>query len=245
MEHYNPNLAELPNHKHYPACRGRKKAIEDNCQVLFMFTLGAGLIFGLLTLFGIRFSVISWLPMLLGERNDLLPFFVQLLTIIFIVVLSGLNCGKHKFCGVILLGIYAFMAVFGFINTKDNLADYITCSLGALGVVCSIVSVKDYTDWKQLVETEGFPHFDIKVTESNENPNYQPQHTGAGASPNMSPVTPAVPLQFTGQDVELDMPELPSLSQIKAYRSKSDSDAEFVQEDGKYCCISESPIKII
>jgi len=245
VERYNPKLAELPDHKHYPACLSRKVAIQEKSQSLFIYTLAMGLILIMLSFFSLRFSVISWLPMLMGESTEVLPFFVQLLTIIMIIVIAALNYGKHKICGVVLFFIYAFMAVFGFINSDDNLPDIMTSTLGAFGTVRSITAFKDYTDWKQLVDTEGFPFFSVRVTEATENPNYQPQYTGAGAATNMSSPVQNDPLLFTGQDVDADMPEIPSLAQMKAYRDTQATEVEFVQEGEKYCCISESPIKII
>lgn len=245
MERYNPKLAELPNHKHYPNCLARKTEIEENCQIIFTLTLGVGILFFMLTLFSLRFAVISWIPALLGEADEMLPFLVQEATVLFIVLLAGLNCGKRKLCGVILLFIYLFMAVFGFICSGENVGDYLTAIIGVIGTFCSLFSVRAYTDWKQLVNTEGFPYFSVKVTEADEHPEYEPQYTGTGATDSMSPAEKTAPMKFTGLDVQLDMPELPSLSQIKAYRDTSVTEVEFVQEGEKYCCISESPIKII
>lgn len=245
MERYNPKLAELPDHKHYPVCLNRKVAIQENGQSLFIYTLAMGIVLTMLSFFMLRFSVISWLPMLMGESTEPGPFMVQILTIILIIVIAALNYGKHKICGVVLFFIYAFMAVFGFINSGNNLPDIMTAALGAFGVVRSFTAFRDYTDWKQLVETEGFPYFNIKVTEADENPTYQPQYTGAGATPNMSPPVQSDPLLFTGQNVDVDMPEMPSLVQMKAYRDKEVSEMKFVPEGEKYCCISESPIKTL
>ena len=245
FERYNLDLSEKPDHKHYLNCLARKNSIQEKCRVIFGYTLTAGIILFLLTLARARLSVISWIPMLLGDADELLPFVVQEAIVVLLVVLAALNCGKMKCCGVILLVIYLSMTIAGYISIDYDSQNVFAFLIGLLGTACTIRSITDYTDWKKLVDTEGFPHFSLNVTKADEHHEHEPQYTAAGASDSTEPDEQLSQMEFAEFDTQLDMPEMPSLAQMNAYRDMPVTDEEFVQEGEKYCCISESPIKIV
>ena len=245
FERYDLDLSEKPDHKHYLNCLARKNSIQEKCRVIYGYTLIAGIILFLLTLIKTRLSVISWIPMLLGDADELLPFVVQEAIVVFLVALAVLNCGKLKCCGVILFVIYVSMTIAGYLNYEYHPADLFTFLIGLLGTACTRHSITDYTDWRKLVNTEGFPHFSLNVTKADEHHEHEPQYTSAGASYNTEPDEQSSQMEFAEFDAQLDMPEMPSLAQMNAYRDMPVTDEEFVQEGEKYCCISESPIKTL
>lgn len=240
MTRYNKKLAEKPDHGHYPVCLGRKTDIEKNSSTVLAYTIGACAALLVASLLTARFSVISWIPALFGDSTDVGALFVQILEILAIVGLAAVNCSKnHRICGVILFAIYLAMAVFGLIGLSSNTADLLTFALGSFGAARSVVLIPDYLDWQQLKETEGFPHFNERFAYQNENSNYAPVHTGEGASDKMSSPDQINIKNFTGLDNMPEMPELPSANQFGA----PGMGAVYIPECGKYCAMSESPIK--
>lgn len=240
MTRFNKKLAEKPDHGHYPVCLGRKTDIERNSVTVLAYTCAACAVLLTGSLITARFSVISWIPALFGDSTDVGALFVQILVILAIVGLAAVNCSKkYRICGVILFMIYLAMGIFGIIGVGSNSADFLTFAIGALGAVKSAVLIPDYLDWKQLKETEGFPHFNERFAYQNENSNYAPVHTGEGASDKMSSPDQIDIKNFTGLDNMPEMPELPSANQF----GDPGVGAVYIPECGKYCAMSESPIK--
>lgn len=241
MTRFNKKLAARPDHSHYPACLDRKVDIEKTAVEVLVYTVSVCVIMLIFSIFMQRFAVISWIPSLFGESTDAGPFFLQLLLIIAFAFVSALNCSeKYKVCGLVIFGMYSMMAVFGFIGINSNSCDLLTFAFGAFGTARTFRLVPDYLDWKQLRSTEGYPHFNIRFTVQNEHPEYQPQHTGAGSSENMSDPEVIAVQDFTGQDIHSQMPELGSdRAAIPAVPFTPD----YLNEPDKYCTMSESPIK--
>ena len=240
MTHFNKKLAEKPDHGHYPVCLGRKTDIERNSTTVLAYTCGACAALLVASLLTGRFAVISWIPALFGDSTDVGSLFVQIVEIIAIVGLAALNCSKnHRICGVLLFGIYLAMAVFGLLGMGSNSFDFMTFALGAMGAAKSFILIPDYLDWQQLKETEGFPHFNERFAFQNENSEYAPVHTGEEASDKMSAPDQLDIKHFTGLDNMPEMPELQSSNQF----GDPGMGAVYVPECGKYCAMSESPIK--
>lgn len=238
MTRFNKKLEEKPDHGHYADCLSRKLEIDKNALQLLKYTLSMCIGMILCTLFSLRFAVISWIPSLLGESTDVAPLFTQLLILVLIAVLAMLNCGRWKICGIILTGLFIAMVIFGNIGlVHDSNTDLFTVLLGVFGIIRSYMSVPDYLDWNQLSETEGFPQFNLRFAEQNDNPNYVPVHTGENASDQMSSPEAVNELPFGLNSQYSEMPELTApKANIKSLYTLDPS-------EGKHCEMSESPIK--
>lgn len=240
MTRFNKKLAARPDHGHYPVCLGRKTDIERNSSTVLAYTICACLILLVATLMTATLSVISWIPQLFGDSTDAVPLFIQIFEIVLIVGLSAATCSKnYRICGVILFGLYLAMGIFGLIGIGSNTADFLTFAVGAAGAAKSFMLVPDYLDWQQLKETEGFPHFNERFAFQSENPDYSPVHTGDGSTDKMSAPDQVDLQQFTGLD---NMPEMPALPTAKQFGA-SGKGAVYFPEGGKYCTMSESPVK--
>ena len=237
MTRTNEKLLEKPDHGHYPVCLQRKDDIDRSALLTLKYTLIVSGMLVFLTLCTFRPAVVSWIPSLLGESTEVAPFFLQLLISLMPIAMAGINCGKRKVFGMILFGFYIAQAVFGFICMSSNFVDVFSLILGLGGVATSFRAVSDYLDWKQLMETEGFPHFNLRYTEQIENPDYVPVYNGKDQSDHMSEAEKITELLFTQKDSIM-----PGIAEAKP-ALKGDPDYVFRPAGGKHCSMSESPIK--
>ena len=238
MTRTNQELLELPDHGHYVRCLARKDEIDRNAIRMLRYTLMSCGIFLLFTIYTLRFAVISWIPSLMGESTEVAPLFTQMFIIILIGLMSAMNCGKYKIFGLVLFGFYIALAIFGVICMGSNTADIISLIIGSGGIATSFRSVSDYLDWNQLMETEGFPHFNLRFAEQIENPEYVPVHKGDNAADHMSGPEKADDLVFSSSSESA----MPALSVPKP-AMKGDPEYVFRPAGGKHCSMSESPIK--
>ncbi len=242
MTRTNPKLKELPDHKHYAACLNRKLEIDDYCQKLFVQVCIYCVMMLLLTFFTVRFTVISWIPSLFGSSTELLPFFTQILIVVGIGVLAGVNCSSHKICGVILFFIFLAMAFFGMIQM--NLPNSASFIIGVAGVVASFRSIGVYFDYEQLKNTEGYPYFSQTIAYQEENSVYnkpyrnspQPVVDDVFEEPEDTSFAALDPL-----DVITEMPAIPA--SIKSALPVDKAAIKFVPNSGKFCYMAESKIK--
>ena len=237
MTRTNQELLELPDHGHYPKCLQRKDEIDKNSMLVLRYTILVGVFSLLFTMCTFKLVVISWIPMLIGDTTDILALFVQILIVLMIPLAALMNCGKHKIFGMILFGFYIAQALFGFLNMKSNTADIFSFIFGLGGIITSFRTVSDYLDWNQLMETEGFPHFNLRVAEQLDNPEYVPIHKGENASAQMSEPEKVADMVFTQTETAM-----PGISMPKP-AMKGDPDYVFRPAGGKHCSMSESPIK--
>jgi len=240
LNYQNPKLKERPDHKHYPNCLSRKMAIEDFCHRFFFFTLGISIVLGVFSFWGASYTVLSWIPSIFGDPWELPFILVQLLLVIGMSVLAALGCGKRKVYLVILLGIYAAMALFGLIS--HTLQDFIIFAAGSLGLATGYPAVQVYLDDEQLKNTEGYPLFNVHLAEQEENAaNNVPQYASKNLPETMDEAEQTDPLSFTGMDVFAEMP--PLLSK-KIAPIVAENILEYQPESGKHCNISDSPLKL-
>jgi hypothetical protein len=169
----NPELAEKPNHAHYPMCRGRLDKIEDICKDTFYFTILSSAVMGLFSLLMTPMEVVGWIPLMFTlqktEAFQMSAMFsvVQALMCVVLVVIALLGCFKHKIFTVIMFFVYLMMTLSSLFIWLTSF-DIFTLILGAVGVYKSAGILKGYKDYKQLRNTEGFPLFSIILTEYDE-----------------------------------------------------------------------------
>lgn len=170
MDYKNPALAEKPNHAHYPACLGRLDAIKKQSTCLFLYSLASGFCLSAISLVGYPLQVIGWLPIILsdtaGEISVGMSFF-QMFLCWGLALLGLLGCGKNKIFHVILFWIYFLMFIVPIFH-MFSLLDAFTFIAGGLGVIYGYKAPRNYLDYQQLRETEGFPVFSIILTEHDE-----------------------------------------------------------------------------
>ena len=170
MNYKNPLLEEKPNHAHYPACLGRLEAINKQGNALSIFSVVSGLMLSAISLTGFPLQVIGWLPVLVGgstsELSSGLCVF-QMLICWGLILLGLFGCGRHKICHYVLFVIYMLMFIVPIFH-MFTLLDAFTFIAGGLGVIFGYRAPKNYYDYQQLSETEGFPLFSLILTEHEE-----------------------------------------------------------------------------
>ena len=170
MKYKNPLLEEKPNHAHYPACLGRLEAINKQGSALFIFSLVSGLLLSVISLTGFPLQVIGWLPVLVGGSTSELSSGMctfQMLICWGLILLGLFGCGRYKICHYVLFLIYLLMFIVPIFH-MFSLLDAFTFIAGGLGVIFGYRAPKNYYDYQQLSETEGFPLFSIILTEHEE-----------------------------------------------------------------------------
>lgn len=175
----NPDLAEKPDHAHYPVCRGRLDAIENVSQNTLKVTIPISLLMALLSLLSVPLHVVGWIPLMFTLKdaqafNMGIGFSIMQTVCCFVMLLFAfLGCTKRKIFTVILFFLYAFMLVSSlFIRLTPF--DIITALIGIVGVVNSFGSLKGYRDFKQLRNTEGYPVFSDILAEDEEKKKISP-----------------------------------------------------------------------
>ena len=208
----NEELLEQPDHAHYPACLGRLTAIKAYCSRSFYFSAFSGFFMGVLTLFGVRFSLISFIPDLIGDPTVIISDIVQHIIIIGIAVMAGFSVGKFKIFSPILFALYALMAIIS-VFTSDIISFVIGAAGGAFNYKCLSV----YFDYKQLSQTEGFPFFNKRLAEQEENSEYVSKYGNkniqSAPEPMEAPEPDIVQPEFTGRNY---VPEMASLDSTPA-----------------------------
>ncbi len=162
----NEELLEKPNHMHYPACLGRKTDIDNNSVKIFIVTLAISFVMSILSLLGLRFASLSWLPKLITDNEVSIAFF-QIFELIIPAAISAVGCTKYKAADVLVFIYFSFSALLSII-AKESLSDSFALIFCVIGISVSYQSYKDYKDYEQLKNTEGFPIFSRILAEKEE-----------------------------------------------------------------------------
>lgn len=171
----NENLTELPEHGHYSVCLARKEQIDKLSIKILIYTIITGIIMALMTAFGFPLSAVSLIPSLFGDAFNAYYLICQWSEIILLAVIAGIGCGKYKFCQLILFAIYCFMILGCFISGV-KMIDSIPFAIGVIGVIITYPSISAFLDYRQLMNTEGFPYFNHLFAQAEDNPVYKPQY---------------------------------------------------------------------
>ncbi len=159
----NPELAEKPNHLHYPICRGRLDAIKATSQDIMTYTMVTSVILALLSLVQAPIHVVGWIPLMYTDISESRMLgnsgaIIQALICIVPFVMGALGYGNRKFFHVILF--FYYMLMFGFsIFIRLSAFDIISVFIGGIGLVKTYPILSAYPDFKQLRNTEGYPMF--------------------------------------------------------------------------------------
>lgn len=232
MKYKNPILEEKPNHAHYPACLGRLEAINKQGSALFIFSLVSGLLLSVISLTGFPLQVIGWLPVLVGGSTSELSSgmcVLQMLICWGLILLGLFGCSRYKICHYVLFLIYLLMFIVPIFH-MFSLLDAFTFIAGGLGVIFGYRAPKNYYDFQQLSETEGFPLFSIILTEHEEQKRFskycnnrygqaQKQSQQANAQPSVN--APAAPPVSKPASAPVSAP-LPAAAPISQETAKND-----------------------
>ena len=175
----NPVLIEKPDHAHYPVCRGRLDEIEAISRKTFFYTLASCGIMAFFSLLQVPMHLAGWVP-LMFTMQDTAAFdmgagfsLFQLIMCLVIAGISLIGCTKHKIFTVIMFFLYVLTLVCSLIARLSGF-DFITVVIGIGGMYTSIGSLKGYSDYKQLKNTEGFPIFSTVLADHDDMKKYSP-----------------------------------------------------------------------
>ena len=167
---HDPKYDEKPDHSHYAACAARKAAIDEFSRNVFVYTAGVSLVMLFITYCGAEMPLVSWLPSLLGCPTCVPFLFAQTLELILVTLASFLAFGKWKVLHIGLCLGYVLLVVATFFD--HSAIDIITFIIGIIGIVLTAPCYKMYSDYNQLLKTEGWPHFSLHYTEAMEHPTF-------------------------------------------------------------------------
>ena len=173
---YNEKLAEQFDHGHYQVCRTRMHEINTMTRRLCYYTLGAALFIAVTSIPGIRYPLISALPYgIFGNEAEIAAIIFQILEAALIALVGVLQYGHRKWGSVVLFVLYLLMTAITLFSGTTIHSPF-SFGVGAIGIFFSFKALPMYLDYLQLKGTEGFPEFDQRETEQEENRIYQPQY---------------------------------------------------------------------
>lgn len=209
---YDPKYEEKPDHSHYPICGARKTDIDEFSRNVFVYTAGVSLVMLFITYCGAAMPLISWIPSLFGCSTCVPFLFSQTAEIILVTALSFLAFTKWKIIHIGLLLGYALLIVASLLDRSA--IGIITFIIGVIGTVLTAPSFKIYSDYNQLRNTEGWPHFSIHYTEAMEHPTFTSRYISEyRTAPEDKKITPSY---SEPEDSSFSDPVLPEMTGIEA-----------------------------
>jgi len=167
---HDPKYDEKPDHSHYAACAARSNEIYEFSRNVFVYTAGVCLVMLFITYCGAAMPLVSWIPSLLGCPTCVPFLFSQTAELIVVAFLSFLAFGKWKVIHIgLFIGYILLVAATIFSGSAIGIVTFI---IGVVGVVLTAPCFKIYSDYNQLMNTEGWPHFSLHYIEAMEHPTY-------------------------------------------------------------------------
>lgn len=167
----NQELAEQDGHAHYLVCLKRKNEIDRLCKKVFFYSIAEAVVFSAMMMFGLWLSALSWIPSLCGEPFTIPNIMATLVEIILLPVIALLGCGNKKICTLVFFVIQCIIVLgcfFGGLKTVNTFPFLI----GIIGVIIAYPSISAYLDYRQLMNTEGFPQFSNRIADADDNPEF-------------------------------------------------------------------------
>ena len=250
-EYFNPDIAEKPDHTHYPVCQGRLEAIGRHGTKLFLYTFAVGCGLGLISFIGYPMHVVGWIPAAIAHSTDRLTVklcVVQMFISLCITVLGFLGSGEHKRFNIVLMVIYLLMFICP-IFYRFSFMDVIVFLLGGGGVIFSSSAVTDCLDYEQLARAEGFPSFSLILVENEEQKAHRPDFNkwyNKGRRTSAKQSSSDINAQGNS-DIQLDnaasaLGDMPELTIKATVQEKAPAD-RFMIKSGKAGGISDSGLK--
>lgn len=159
-----------PDHSHYAAYEARKAEIDIFSRNVFVYTAGISLILLFFTFIGVDIPVISWIPEYFGDPTELGHLFSQTAELVLFTLTSFIAYGKRKYLHIPIFFAYVSILVGSLFDGRAISA--ITVIIGIIGIIVTKDCFSCCTDYRQLIEAEGWPHFNIHLTEHEEHPSY-------------------------------------------------------------------------
>lgn len=237
----NEELAEKPDHGHYPVCLGRKMEIDKLSFEIFAYTALSSLIMIIFSIMGMRFTVPYVLPELIFGSNDVACAFFQAFEFLLLAVVSLIGCTRYKVADVIVFMIYVVLFIFTFIK-REYVWDAFIVIISAGGIFKSIGAYKMMCDSEQLRNTEGYPIFSLILAEKEEQKSSGADpsvYRNAGGQSAMDNAVAAAAPVFTGTDNGVDMP---SVSPVKLPQYNY-TEKRYMPQGVKVSGILESPMR--
>lgn len=238
----NEDIAEKPDHLHYPACLGRKNEIDKRSFEIFAVTSLSCLLLSFCSLIGMKFTVPYIIPEILCGTDAVKASFVQIAEFILLAGFSLIGCTKYKICDVIVLmtNILFFSIT---LITRDNPGDALLLIASGYGIFKSYDSFSLMRDYDQLRNTEGFPAFSLILAEyeqklNNTDPDPSVFRNTSGSSAMDDASGKVQQLAFTGNN-DVDMPALSPVNLPK----ENYCEKRYMPKSPKVSGIIESPLR--
>ena len=167
---HDPKYDEKPDHGHYIVCAVRNTQIYEFSRNVFVYTAGVCLVMLFITYCGAAMPLVSWIPSLFGCSTCVPFLFSQTAELILVALASFLAFGRWKIIHIGLFIGYVLLTVATFFS--GSAIGIITFIIGVVGTVLTAPCFKIYSDYHQLMETEGWPHFSLHYAEAMEHPTF-------------------------------------------------------------------------
>lgn len=238
----NEDIAEKPNHLHYPACLGRKQEIDRRSFEIFVVTAASCLLLSFLSLIGMKFTVPYIIPEILCGGNDVMASFIQIAEFAALAGVSLIGCTKYKIADVIVL--MTNILFFGItLISSENVGDAFILVLSVLMIYKSYDAFSLMRDYDQLRNTEGFPIFSLILAEYeqklNSNETDPSVYRNTEGSDTMDNALEAVSeVLFSGGEST----DMPSVSPVNLPKENY-NEKRYMPKSPKISGIIESPIR--
>ena len=188
---------EQENHAHYIACSSRLDQINSRSIRRNKFTFISSAIIGFFGALSVRVNGYSMLIDLIDKRKDInldpdyyeknivnlmasniFAGVLSLLMAAFIILLGyvGVSRTRAKVSHIILFIFYGYMIIDSIVHIGERKTDVIAFAVGTAGLILYYPSISEFLDFLQISQVEGYPHFNLRLTEQIEHPEYEPDH---------------------------------------------------------------------
>ena len=167
---HDPKYDEKPDHGHYIECAVRSNQIYEFSRNVFVYTAGVCLVMLFITYCGAAMPLVSWIPSLFGCSTCVPFLFTQTAELILVTLAAFIAFWKWKILHIGLFIGYVLLVVATVVSFSG--IGIITFIIGIVGAVLTAPCFKVYSDYHQLMNTEGWPHFSLHYIEAMEHPTY-------------------------------------------------------------------------
>lgn len=223
----NPALLAQPNCGHYDACCTRMLQIKSFSNRLFLFASISNGFMILSTILGLPLGPFSLLPSLAGENYSIGYMLIQLTELILMEVLAIIGYVRYKECSSALCVIYV-LAVLSGIGGGLGCMKTVGFAAAVIGVIISYPSFNACADYKQLVETEGYPYFN-RLFEESEYPGYQATYMDQFRKVKKNPERrfgDNAPIPLTSDELMTDLKDVPRADPLIKSENHTKEDEE-------------------
>ena len=176
---------------------------------IFVYCCGASLILIFFTYLGVPIAGVSWIPSLFGDPFTIGHLFSQTIELIAFAFLSFIGYGKRKIFHLIIFLIFVVTLIACMFD--GSCIDVFTFVISAVGIILTFPCFREYADYIQLTNTEGWPHFSKYLAEAEEHPTFSTRYISEYYTAHEDKIIPpegSVPEPEPTEPISFEMPDI-------------------------------------